>query len=65
MQSLKVERDGIVVSLSQEELAILNNALNEIANGVRISDADFETRIGFTRAEVRDLLARVSSLLKA
>lgn len=64
MQSLKVERDGIVVSLSQDELAILNNALNEIANGVHISEADFQTRIGFTRAEVRELLARVNILLK-
>ena len=64
MQSLKVERNEVVISLTEDELAIVNQALNEIANGVHISEAEFQTRLGFTRTEVRELLARVSALLK-
>lgn len=63
MHSLKLERGEVAISLTEDELLILNQALNEIANGVHISDAEFQTRVGYTRAEVRDLLSKVSELL--
>ncbi|MEX2225354.1 MAG: hypothetical protein WEB52_02765 [Dehalococcoidia bacterium] len=59
MESLKVQRGEIVVSLTSDELTILNQA----ANGAHISDAEFVTRVGFTRAQVRKLLSKVSTLL--
>ena len=63
MQSLKLERGEVAVTLTPAEILMLNQALNEVANGVQISDAEFATRIGFTRDEVRDLLAKVSTLV--
>ncbi|HLB24456.1 MAG TPA: hypothetical protein VJP07_10205 [Dehalococcoidia bacterium] len=63
MQSLKIKRGEIVVSFTEDELAMVNQALNEIANGVHISEAEFQTRVGFTREEVRELLAKVHALL--
>ncbi len=63
MESLKVERGETIVSLTKDELTMLNNALNEIANGISIKDADLQTRVGFTREEIRELLARVNALL--
>jgi len=64
VQSLKLERGEVAVTLTHDEILMLNQALNEVANGVHISDAEFETRIGFTRSEVRDLLAKVGALVK-
>ena len=64
MQSLKLERGEVAVTLTHDEILMLNQALNEVANGAQISDAEFETRIGFTRRQVRELLARVNALTK-
>ncbi len=65
MQTLKLERGEVAVTLTPDEILMLNQALNEVANGIQISDAEFETRVGFTRDAVRDLLAKVSALVKA
>jgi hypothetical protein len=62
VQSLKLERGEVAVTLSPDEISILNQALNEVANGINLSDADFETRIGYTRAQVRELLTKVHAL---
>ena len=51
------------VELTDRELVILNNALNEVCNGVHTDDAEFETRLGATREEARALLLRISGLL--
>ena len=51
------------VALSREELVLISNALNEVCNGVDIPDWEFQTRLGRTREEARDLLARISDLL--
>jgi hypothetical protein len=49
------------VTLTGDELAIVNGALNEVCNGVRDLDDDneFATRMGVTRQVARDLLAEV------
>jgi hypothetical protein len=64
MEALKLKRGEIAVALTEDELTMVNQALNEIANGIHISDSEFQTRVGFTRAEVRELLAKVNALLK-
>ena len=51
------------VELTDAELVILNNALNEVCNGVDIEDAEFQTRLGVTRDEARALLLKISGLL--
>ena len=49
--------------LPRGDLFILNNALNEICNGVHLDDWDFETRMGVERHEAKALLARVNEAL--
>ena len=47
-----------------DELAMLNNCLNEVCNGVHIEDWEFQTRIGYDRARVQDLLSKVNAQLR-
>ncbi|RRA49351.1 hypothetical protein D1Y84_14750 [Acidipila sp. EB88] len=47
--------------LTRAETDIVQNALNEICNGISLGD-EFETRIGATVGEARALLERVSGL---
>jgi hypothetical protein len=48
------------VFLTQEEILIINNALNEILNGLDMPD--LETRIGTTREQVEKLLEKINKL---
>ena len=52
------------VRLSEHELSLINNALNEVCNGVHIEEPEFRTRLGATLEEARNLLMNVSRLLK-
>jgi hypothetical protein len=51
-------------SITHEELVIINNALNEICNGLPLGDDEFETRIGYPREQARKLLAKVAKALE-
>jgi hypothetical protein len=63
MQVVEVQRDKVVVWLSKAELTILNNALNEVCNGIEVPE--FATRVGTEISEVRQLLKEVHALLRA
>lgn len=54
MIEVALRRDSATVELSSEELRILNNALNEVLNGIAVPE--FNTRMGASRAEVAALL---------
>jgi hypothetical protein len=49
------------VELTRDELEIINNALNEVCNGVNL-EGEFDTRMGCTLSEARELLARIHNL---
>ena len=49
------------IGISQDELLIVNAALNEICNGIEVFE--FETRIGADRERVAALLKEIGSLL--
>jgi hypothetical protein len=49
------------VQLSKDELGIINNALNEICNGINL-EGEFDTRMGCTVEETRALLAKIHAL---
>jgi hypothetical protein len=51
-------RPSMKVELTRDELGIINNALNEVCNGVDL-DGEFDTRMGCTVEEARDLLAKI------
>ena len=54
--------DGAAVHLSGDELQMLNNALNEICNGVHIEDWEFQTRVGWDRSTVKMLLEQIHQI---
>jgi len=47
------------VAISQ--IGIINNALNEVCNGIDL-EGEFDTRMGCTVAEARELLAKIHAL---
>jgi len=51
-----------LLRLTTEELVWLNNALNEVCNGVAIGDSEFATRLGGSREELRGLLSRLHAM---
>jgi hypothetical protein len=55
------QRPPITVELTKDELGIVNNALNEVCNGIQL-DREFDTRMGCTVEEARALLAKIHEL---
>ncbi|MDF7669603.1 hypothetical protein PT276_10175 [Orbaceae bacterium ESL0721] len=49
------------ISLSYEELLMLNAIFNEVCNGIDVFE--FETRIGATKEEVSYLLRQIGNIL--
>ena len=62
MKVTKSEQGAATIRFTDEELYILNNALNEVCNGLDVQD--FSTRMGAEREEASDLLAQINQLLK-
>jgi hypothetical protein len=60
MEILEHLKGKAVIRFSNDELVILNNALNEICNGVDIPQ--FETRVGYSRERVEALLEQINSV---
>lgn len=46
-------------ALSAQEIVGVHNAINEVCNGVQIEDADFETRLGISRAALARVLEKL------
>jgi hypothetical protein len=49
------------VELTKDELGIINNALNEVCNGIDL-EGEFDTRMGCTVEEARQLLAKIHTI---
>jgi hypothetical protein len=63
MKMTNVSNGELHISIDREEMLILNNALNEVCNGLALFE--FETRMGASRSRVTQLLKEVHSVLKA
>ncbi|MEH1992006.1 hypothetical protein [Nostoc sp.] len=63
MQIEQVEKEITTIRLSQEEVVIINNALNEVCNGLYLNE--FSTRIGASRANVEELLFQIGKIIDA
>jgi hypothetical protein len=61
MKVNSVSAEYVDARLNEAELSLLNNALNEILNGIDIEE--FETRLGASRRESRALLEEIGSIL--
>ncbi len=53
------------VTLTLDELVLLNNALNEVLNGVDIGEQEFATRLGASQEPAAALLSRLRNLVDA
>jgi hypothetical protein len=51
----------MTVDLTKDELQIINNALNEVCNGIGL-EGEFDTRMGCSVEEARAVLARIHAL---
>jgi hypothetical protein len=57
----RTQRPSVKVELTKDELGIVNNALNDVCNGSQL-DGGFDTRMGCTVEEARELLAKIHAL---
>ena len=66
MRVVDVSPESVSVVLTIDELALVNNALNEICHGVHElgDDGEFSIRVGQPRAAGKALLREVGSLLR-
>ena len=63
MKILKAQEGLFAITASKEELRILDQALNEVCNGLPLHD--FENRLGAAHADVCRLLDQTSVALNA
>lgn len=63
MEVKHIEVNNALIKLSTDELIILNNALNEVANA--LDGAEFSTRMGVELEEVRSLLSQIGEIINA
>lgn len=63
MQIQQVEKERTTIRLSKEELVILNNALNEVCNGLDLNE--FSARMGSQRENVVELLSQFGKVINA
>jgi hypothetical protein len=61
MELIRVEQGEAIVRVELQELLIMNNALNEVCNGIDVPE--FETRMGVSLAQVVSLLSNVQLML--
>ncbi|HTA05913.1 MAG TPA: hypothetical protein VK774_06095 [Solirubrobacteraceae bacterium] len=64
MDALQIDVDGATIKLSKAELGLVNNALNEVTNGVDIGEFEFQTRLGESREDARRLLGEVGAIYR-
>ena len=62
MEELRRARGSAEIRLTAAELLIINNALNEICNGIDLPE--FHSRIGVERAAAERLLGEIGALLR-
>ena len=51
----------MLIELTNDELGIINNALNEVCNGIDL-EGEFHARMGCTVEEARAVLAKIHAL---
>ena len=51
----------MTVELTKSELLIINNALNEVCNGIEL-EGEFDTRMGCSVEQARAVLAKIHGL---
>lgn len=55
------DKPPVAATLTHEEWTLINNALNEVCNGLNWTDEEVQTRLGYSRDKVRKLLTKVAA----
>jgi hypothetical protein len=63
MTNKKQNTPSTPVAFTHDELVVINNALNEVCNGLSFDDDEFQTRIGYSRTMAQNLLKKVATAL--
>ena len=63
MANAKPNKPATPPTFTHDELVVINNALNEVCNGLSFDDDEFQTRIGHSRAMAQNLLKKISKML--
>ena len=63
MKNPKQNTPAATLAFTHEELVIINNALNEVCNGLSIDNDEFQTRIGYSRGMAQNLLKKITKTL--
>jgi hypothetical protein len=61
MKVLAVSRQNVELRLAENELVMLNNALNEVCHALDLDE--FEARMGASKEQARELLNAIGRLL--
>lgn len=61
MKLIQKQGSNYTIEVDQKELELLNNALNEVCNGIEVPE--FQTRLGQSREATQALLKRINALL--
>ena len=64
MAEIKKDSPPTPPAFTRDELMVINNALNEVCNGLPIGDEEFQTRIGYTRELAHKVLGKVAKALE-
>jgi len=62
MKHLKIDKNPVVWKLEGDEAKRINNALNEVCNGIDVEE--FETRLGWPRNRLSELLSQIHASLE-
>jgi hypothetical protein len=61
VQTNQIAKSSASVSFTKAELILLNNALNEVLDGLNIPE--FDTRLGTSKQEAEELLHQIGLIL--
>jgi hypothetical protein len=64
-ETLDASSGYVTITLTLDELRILNNALNETLEVFAGSDSELSTRVGASRDEVQELLRQIHALVRS
>ncbi len=58
----KINKGQVIIDLTEDELGLLGNCLNEICHGIKV--LDFESKIGIEKQTAQLMLKDISKIYK-
>jgi hypothetical protein len=61
---LSADGNGADLRVTNDEMIMINNALNEVCHGAHIGDFEFQTRLGWDRLTLANLLDQIGAVVR-